>query len=360
VICGGHSLGGPLTAAFASWDFDGDPDTTEDAGYNQCAAFVGLDTTVALAGASSSGGAPVAPEEAGAPPYVNAPPLTPGTMQLPAIIGVGAYQRPAEESAVLRLIPNTPEFELTLRTLYSRNAAHFATGTPSIRDFRFTNAAVLGGVFDDNSAGLSILRASVGFIEGGELTDKNFPAPDGSLALPEEPNGPLYMWANYDAVGAGGAPVGLNDAGQPYTSRDSEVSDLSQLARAMFEAPSNFIEQYFPTRILTDVAKAEAGDRGGDLENLRYDGPSMRPILLIQAGDSGSNSGADSGPTVVNDPPNDKPRSRQVTLPGYNHLDVVAAARRQNDGSAEGSSQELAAFAVQFAPKKMGRRRGRR
>ena len=50
VICGGHSLGGPLTAAFASWDFDGDPATTADAGYKQCAGLVGLDTTLSLGG----------------------------------------------------------------------------------------------------------------------------------------------------------------------------------------------------------------------------------------------------------------------------------------------------------------------
>src|SRR4051812_28397293 len=44
VFCGGHSMGGPLTAAFASWDFDGDPKTKKDAGFRQCAGFVGLDT----------------------------------------------------------------------------------------------------------------------------------------------------------------------------------------------------------------------------------------------------------------------------------------------------------------------------
>ena len=57
VICGGHSLGGPLTAAFASWDFDGDPETTEDAGYSQCAGLVGLDTTLALGGSGGGGSA---------------------------------------------------------------------------------------------------------------------------------------------------------------------------------------------------------------------------------------------------------------------------------------------------------------
>ena len=60
-----------------------------------------------------------------------------------------------------------------------------------------------------------------------------------------------------------------NDAGAPYTSREGEVSDLRQLARTLFEAPANFTEQYFPTRILTDVAAAGAGG----FAELRYDGP---------------------------------------------------------------------------------------
>ncbi|MDX6644247.1 MAG: hypothetical protein QOD76_2209, partial [Solirubrobacteraceae bacterium] len=52
VFCGGHSLGGSLTAAFASWDFQG------DAGYNQCAGFFALDTTVSnnLGGGLKMGG----------------------------------------------------------------------------------------------------------------------------------------------------------------------------------------------------------------------------------------------------------------------------------------------------------------
>jgi pimeloyl-ACP methyl ester carboxylesterase len=347
VVCGGHSLGGPLTAAFASWDFDGDPETKRDAGYKQCRALVGLDTTVDIGGSGGGpSGGPGVPAT-GAAPYINVPPLTPGTMQLPAIIGVAAYQQPDAESTVNSLVPTTPEYETTLRALYSRDAVQFATGQPSVRELRLTNATVLGGVFDDNSAPLSFLRASVGFVHGGPLWDKNFPAPDPTLALPREVNGPLYQWMEYDAVGAEGAPpVANNDAGQPYTARDSEVSSLAQLARTMFEAPSNFIEQYFPTKIVADVAAAEGGDRSGDLENLRYDGPSKRPILHIQAGDSDSNEGEDSGPKTVGEAPNELRFSREVVLPGYNHLDVLTAARRQNDGDAEVSSVELARFAL--------------
>ena len=147
-------------------------------------------------------------------------------------------------------------------------------------------------------------------------------------------------------VGANGAPIELNDEGQPYTSRESEVTSLRQLARQKFESPSNFLEQYFPTRIVRDVVAAGGGDRSGDLENLRYDGPSMRPILLIQAGDSDDNSAADGGPPITGEAPNDKRFSREATLPGYNHLDILTAARRQNDGRSEPSSTALTDFAL--------------
>jgi hypothetical protein len=183
---------------------------------------------------------------------------------------------------------------------------------------------------------------------GGELADKNFPAPDPTLALPEEPSTPLYSWQNYDEVGAGGASIPLNDAGSaPYTSREGEVSDIGQLARTMFEAPANFIEQYFPNRLLADADAAGGGDRSGSLSGLQHDdGVTRRPAILVLAGDSDSNEPEDSGPPQFGEPPNGQPLSRRVTIPGYNHLDVLTAARRQNDGKPEPASNALTDFAI--------------
>jgi pimeloyl-ACP methyl ester carboxylesterase len=354
VICGGHSLGGPLTAAFASWDFDGDPATTADAGYNQCAALVGFDTTVELdgsgGGAAGGGAANGLASQSGAAPFINAPPLTPGTIQLTTIAGVGAYHAPTAESNFTKQIPNTPEYEVTLRALYSRDAANFATGNPSPRDYRLTGATVFGSIFDDNSAGLSILRASIGFVTGGPLVDKNFPAPDPTLALTASTE-PLYTWQDYTEVGAGGGPVALNSRGEPYTFRDSEVTSIRDMARLFFDGPTNFVEQYFPTRIMTDVVAAEGGDRSGSLAGLEHAGPAQRSILLIQAGDSDDNDGPDSGPARVSSTrPNDKPLSREIVIPGYNHLDVTTASRSQTDGHTEISSAKLALFAMKAVP----------
>ena len=349
LICGGHSLGGPLTAALASWDFDGDPETDADAGYNQCAAFVGLDTTVSLSGDDGGGaGAGIVTDavaQSGASPYVNAPPLTPETLLAPALIGVTAFQKPDEETIVTQLTPRDPKWELTQRLLFSRNAQDFATGMPSVRDFRVTNASALAAIFDDNSSPVSIFRASVGMYTGGPLVDKSFPAPDPTLAAPDEEHGPLYHWQPYRQVGANGAELELNDEGDPYTSRDSEVTDIRQLGRSLYQFPVNFIETYFPTRLVSDFAAVESGDRSGDLAAMSHDGPAMKPILLVQAGDSdGNDTSDDSGRTETGEKPNDKKLSREAILPGYNHLDVATAAWRQNDARPEGSSRELARF----------------
>ena len=352
LVCGGHSLGGLLTASYASWDFDGNPETTEDAGYNQCAAFVGLDTTVAIDGSSGGpsgvGVLSQAAAQSGGSPYLNAPPFTPRVMQLPTIASTTAYLDPGKESSFNQQIPSEPEFEVTLRLLYSKDAAHFASGQPSIRDIRLTNATVFGGIFDDNSAGISILRAGLGISAGGEFADKNFPAPDETLALPEQAKGPLYSWVDYDDAARENIP--LNDSGKPYSNRESETTDLREMARTFFEPPADFIEQYFPTRLVTDTVAAAGGDRSGDLENLRHDGPSMRPILLVTAGDSDSNDGSDDeGTPTTGEPPNDKPLSRDAIVPGYNHLDVSTAAWAQNDGRPEPSALELTNFALAAA-----------
>ena len=112
----------------------------------------------------------------------------------------------------------------------------------------------------------------------------------------------------------------------------------------MFQSPADFTEQYFPTRLLTEGFSADAGG----FEDIRHDGPAEKPGLLIQAGDSeGNAAAADEGPPLPGDsPPNDLPFSREVILPGYNHLDVVTAARKQNDGRPEPSSRTLSKFTL--------------
>ncbi len=352
VLCGGHSLGGPITTAFAAWDFDGNARTTDDAGYRQCAGFVGLDTRFSL-GQRGGGGLDVtrlffALSAVSGAPYMNATPLTPETFQLPPIFGVGSYYNPNGTDVVDNL-PHTPNIDLAQLLLFSRDVLNAATG-PGIRNFRISNELALGGVFDDNSAPLSFLRTSVGFFRGGAVVDKNFPFPgDGTYALPGDTSAPLYTWENYDEVGSAGHPLARNEAGGFYTSRESEVADIRELSRNMFQAPADFIEQFFPSALTNDVTDAGAGERGRGLSNIRYNGTSQKPALLISAGDSQDNSPPDTGPPIVATPPNAKPLSRRVTLPGYNHNDVMNAARVQNDGRPEPAADELARFMLRVA-----------
>jgi hypothetical protein len=347
VFCGGHSLGGPLTAAFADWDFDNNPKTKNDAGYRQCAGFVGLDTRLVVGTPSLDPSNPsavlLAAVLASGSPYVDVPPLVPETIQLPPIFGIGAYYHPTQFD-LLRQLPHSRNIDLAQRFLFSRNAASFATGRPNIRDYKINNAADLAGVFDDNSAPLFFMRSSLGFLTGGDLTDKNYPQPNPTLALPSQ-KGAVYKWQNYDQVGKNGRPVQKNDEGDPYTDREGEASDIHQFARTQFESPANFIEQYFPTKLLKDLQKAGQGNRSGPLSHLKYDGISKRPAVIVRAGDSLDNSAPDNGPPIKVKPANQKQQSFSIKVPGYNHLDVITAARHQNDGRPEPTSKALAGFA---------------
>jgi hypothetical protein len=349
VFCGGHSLGGPITTAFAGWDFDGNPATTTDAGYEQCAGFFGLDTSLGGSDPSSSPGASSGIEAASAgSPFVSAPPFTPETLEVPDVFGIGAFFQP-QRTNLIEQLPHSSNIDLSQRVLFSRDAANFATGSPSIRDFHLTNEVALAGVFDDNSEPITILRASLGTTEGGPVAQKDFPGASTPLTnndftmIPSDTKTPLYRWRNYNQMA--GAPVQVNDAGQRYTSAKSEKTDLHQFARTAFEAPADFAEQYFPTRLFGDSIDADGGDRSGSLANFRYDGVAKRPAFLIQAGDSESNSGANPRTTSRGKAPNSNRLSGAATLPGYNHIDVTAAAWRQNDGRPEGSSTALSGFA---------------
>ena len=373
VFCGGHSLGGPLTTAFAGWDFDHNPKSKRDAGYNQCAGFFALDTRLNgdTSGGDSGGGggdgggsvglADFFAQASAGSPYVNAPPFTPETIQAVPLTALAAFVEPRAESDVIDLLPNDANFQLTLRTLFSRNAQNAITQMPSIRDFRTTNEVALGATFDDNSSPVSILRASLGTYKGGAVAQKEWPAPynqtlaggliDGNhLMIPIEPKGPLYTWWSYTKFGKPGTPVQKDDSGQPFTSGLSEVTAIHQCARAIFEAPADFAEQYFPLRLLADQQDAAGGDRSGSLENYRYNGiPKRRQFY----GDAAH--GIEEG----GDPPPAGPKGRRnmwVRLPGYDHIDVATAALRQRGGKHEVQSARLWEFARSIiGPRKSGK-----
>ncbi|MFE7931841.1 hypothetical protein ACFU6S_24600 [Streptomyces sp. NPDC057456] len=358
VLCGGHSLGGVVTGYFAAADFDGDPATLADAGHNQCAGYFALDTTVSTSLADLSGSLPddtdlpdvglgYAAVQAGldtglVPRSLSAPVLlNPETMTLLAIAGVGALRDPDGEADLPAYLPSGINIEATNRFLFSKDAAAFLTGSPGVKDFRLTNATVLGALMDDNSVPLAFLQSSVGFFDGGPVTDKSFPVANGGTqpaqlfgvgykAIPAQPHGPLYTWRDYDRVGDADDPGYRSADGTPFTDAGKEVTDLQELARSLAEQPLDFTEQYFPTKLVTDLQLASSPQ----VKRLvvHPTGLTARPTLTVLAGDGllAGRVPADLHPVVA---------------AGYQHLDVLTAAPVQNDGLPEPVSGALSAFA---------------
>lgn len=366
VLCGGHSLGGVVTAFFAEWDFDGNPNTTADAGYRQCAGYFALDTTISTsmkdltglgvttlvpqprlgyAATQAAYDAGTLPRSLSLPALINAE-----TMNVLGIAGLAADVAPDGESDLAASLPRTVNLGTTLRLLFSRNAVAFATGKPAVRDFDLTNDAVLGGLLDNNSMPLKLLETSDGFFDGGPIAPKDFPTPHAvaqvlgnlpvadafigtdALAIPDSPHGPLYTWRNYDRIGAPDDPGYTDRRGKPYATPDSEVTDINELARSMAEQPLDFTEQYFPTKLVTDIYEASAPQIASHA--VHTEGLTANPTINLLAG---------SGLVVGNGMPS---HGETVVAPGYHHLDVVTAAARQNNGRPEPISTNLAEFAL--------------
>ncbi|WP_235747016.1 hypothetical protein [Nocardia coffeae] len=361
VLCGGHSLGGVVTAFFADAEFGGNP------GFRQCAGYFALDTAIspslsALSGLPSpsailpSGGLDYEATQAAlrsgvAPRTLNLPVLIgPETMTLLGIVGLAADVDPGGLSHLAAALPLTPNLDTTLRFLFSRDAAAFATGSPSVRQFRLTNSAVLGALLGNASQPLAFLQTSPGFFDGGPVRDKDFPLPQDlahnpaltpltsaalgpdTLGIPDEPGGPLYTWRNYDRIGAPGAPVYRDRAGKPYATPETEVTDIGELARSLAEQPLPFTEDYFPTKLATDLFQASDPQISRLL--VHPEGTTANPTINLLGG---------SGLVVANGVPRS---GRLVVAPGYHHLDVLTAAADQNDRRPEPISTALADFAI--------------
>jgi hypothetical protein len=372
VYLGGHSLGGFITGAYACWDFDGDPSTTADAGYNQCAGFFGLDTLVTavpmlelMSGGNSGmdlselvGSIPdmvVDMLRSGDFPRFVALSgvIDPEVMHLLAGLGIAAYLDPKGESDSIEYLPASQAALLSFRFYHSRDLCAFLSPTPTLEMYRYTNEALLAVFTDDNTMPLSIVRASMGFFTGGPVTDKDFPIPSAfAEALQEIPglesitaliggeklaiasdsgspckkkDGPLYGWLNYNQIQDDLIP--LDSSGEPYTSSAREVTDVTDFARCISAWPMDFTEKYFPFRLAIDSMLGTDGI-------VHADGVSKRPVIDIIAGD-GPNLGGDQNP--VGSP----------IIPGYDHIDVLTAAPVQNDGQPEKVTTNLLNFIFQ-------------
>ncbi|MBM7457815.1 hypothetical protein [Rhodococcus coprophilus] len=356
VVCGGHSMGGFITGYFAEWDFDGDPATTDDAGYNQCSGYFALDTVIRAGAPFPSSGVPSdLPEELAAPleaftgaistasPVLALPAvINPETTNMLALTGLAARLDPDGVNDIVSRMPDNTNVNWTLRTLLAKDPAMFATGSPDVRSLNATNEAVLGAILDDNSQPLGFLQTSVGFLTGGPVQDKVFPLPstpatlesgsfgDAPKASPAVYGDPqvVYRWLDYDEVGT---EASLPEESR-YTSRAGEVTSIDEIARNLSEPPLDFTEWYFPMRLPSDLAQSSAPSFAA--HHLYRDGVARNPVLTVQA------SGGITLPSTTH------PNAVSITLPGYNHIDVLTAAADQNDGRGEAVSQALAEFAT--------------
>ncbi len=358
VICGGHSLGGILTEIYASWDFDGNPATTTDAGYRQCAGFMAFDTTLnagiterspqlttGLVGQLTAGvlgaasGATVKSIKAGTVPrHINLLGISPETMNALELVGTRADQDPDGDGTDLLLSsPKTAAMEAQYKLAGSPDVVSWLSGKGTLRNYRYSNMALLGQNMDDNGGIYSLVRTSFGFFDGAPLRRNRIPQDTalvpgagllfggGHLVLPQQlKNQPIAQWKNYDELGSGATQIGKG-----VTTPGSEVTDAHEFARVLHEGPLNLTENWFPIRIVVDIGLLGAGDRSGSLRGSRHArATTKKPRLAVIAG---------NGLFV-----RQKAVDPQVLAPGYEHLDVLTAAERQNNGLPEPSSQGFA------------------
>lgn len=362
VICGGHSLAGALVELYASWDFDGDASTTADAGYRQCAGFLGFETLLDI-GLTSREPASVRALQPIVPgiKYVFGDVarralrsgrllrheellgIGPETMAMMEAASIMAERQPgAEASSWLRAIPKGASLRAYDQLAGSASALDLAGGRARLTDLRFTNAGLLGQMFDDNGSPLSVIRSSFGAPVGAPLVRNRLPEQmqvpgvdwlfrPGRVMIPRRLSPqPLSGWRDYDELAA--APAGA------FAPPASEVTSARDFARILHEGPTNFTESWFPTRLITDIGAVGAGDRGGGMAGAIHPRPTRRkPRLTVLA----------SGGVVL--PGHIRPLDPHIVLPGYEHIDVLTAAERQNDGRPEGSSTALVDFALRTA-----------
>lgn len=384
VFVGGHSFGGFHTSIFAGWDLDGDPETLDDAGYNNCAGLFALDSRVSPTGnmldiANASSDTPLpswmldieknmteivyigvltALRNGTISPFIDASiasavlgvPLGPEIEALTQAVGMLAHMAPDEESTALQQIPISADLETMLRQYQSLNMLQYNTGIPSITKFRYTNEAFLGILFDDNFTHIPMIRVSMGFLTGGAVEEKDsdvmnklfpstmlgattehaglFAAADAGPDIWHLGEGPLYTWANFDQIGTADEPLFTDSTGKTgYTSMVKEVSDIQDLARAMYKGQTNLIEWYFSIRRMIDqyvITMPYAVNYG--LNYLHGDHNEDLPRIVFS---SGNNELKVTGMATTSVDP-------AIVVPGYAHMDPMFASantpsRRRHD-----------------------------
>lgn len=350
-FCGGHSLGGALTGLLMAWDFDGDAATTDDRGADLCAGSIALDSSASRFGESASATQqplwrlirPTISSSVRNAVIANVIPRTvdfgfigPETMLLLEGIGLNAQLAPDADSAPLvAATPPTAAVDGAMRLLHSRTWRDAVARYPRLRRQHLSGEALLGAFMDDNTQPLAFIRTSIGSYTGDGLMQKVFPWVDGPLRFFPGGDATLYGWAGWDEPQSTAA----RGDGRLYTTAESEVTDIQDLARTLHGGPLDFLEHYYPTMLTVDSILAGLGDRTGDFAHIQNDDAArVKPRLTIVGGDGLGNPNEPAGPPGV--------ANEVLDLPGYDHLDVITAAPVQRDGSRERSALATTDFVL--------------
>ena len=382
IFCGGHSYGSVVTSVFAAWGFGSDPTNPINAGYNQCAAFWGVDAieTSDVAGLARK---PVLGKVVGGLAdaiQTTVADLTGKTNLFPTIavgevpvfygleiIAMAAFLEPTHESDLLKILPSQNAIlGAFMRLSLARTYQQVLTNAPDYRSFRYTNEALLGAMFDNNSNFIGADALGLGTLGGGPLGPKNFivpPALDGLESIPilgpfvgslvggefttvgpTDPNA-LYTWNDYKTT-----PSTYPD-GTAYTKSEYKMTDIHQWARTLFEGPGAWIEAYYPLNLLVGLGAslAESGRPSMLDKHLLFpQGIATKP--RFQAfGTSGIVYTAlnlfDVLLPVIGAPPLKVPNT--VEIPWYSHFDMSTGAYIQNNGQIDPASRAVRDYMIQ-------------
>jgi hypothetical protein len=344
---GGHSLGGIHTAVFLAWDFDGNPATLDDAGYNLVAGAFGLETQVRPLNAGFFFGAGstsasiekrlkieaaetnagfdrllAALQSGSIPRNVDIPGVfTSEVIALPEFLGIAAALDPDAESTLMSRVTLSPAVRGITGLLHPSNVP--------LTEFRYSNKAKVGIFFDDHFEPMNFLQAGLGFLSGGPVMQKMphsglsssmtyYIATDAGPDLQHLHEGPLYGWADRDQIGDAADPDFMDISGSVrFTYLENEPVDIDDFIRALSSTPTNLTEWYFPVRILLDsmIAAKDFAPAYG-INTYHLDGVAKIDSFVAN-GSQGISPFGELAPV---------PRQTVVEAPGYTHLDPMFEA----------------------------------
>src|SRR4030042_1090865 len=363
-VCG-DSLGVAMTADFISWDFDGDPNTLDDAGYNNIAGVLALDALMtpnalpitqdmlkfaagffpqalvdllSITGTASYSVALAMIRDAQL--SVNLPTNFFG-YEPTTYIGVETFAiladfAPKDESQFYQTVApymTDPRTDVLLRIAMSKDLFEYYASYIVQKRVRFTNDALFGLTLDNNFNPITMNEASDGFLTGGPLEEEYFPPIGGFPWVPgvsnlisgfmpydkmyipsaQEPRqtpwtGPLYTCLNFNEIEGTDAAA--------YTSSAQEFTDVHDIAKCCYEGPSNVMEWYYTTRLFADILApiAEGSEQYG-INVLHKDQLANVPTFTRLCG-----GGTNIGYARLNGI-----NTAGLELPGYHHLDILTA-----------------------------------